>query len=56
MCELGQSKTMPVTLHVARGTSWPVDFMLKQIENRAFLGKYLNDPYCGFCGDIKGEK
>ena len=29
--------------HPAYGT-WMADFMLRQIESRAFLGKYLNDP------------
>jgi len=30
--------------HPAYGT-WMVDFMLRQDESRAFLGKYLNDPH-----------
>ena len=29
--------------HPAYGT-WTADFMLRQNESRAFLGKYLNDP------------
>ena len=42
MCELGQSKAISIT-HPAYGT-WTADFMLRQNESRAFLGKYLNDP------------
>ena len=30
--------------HPAYGT-WTADFMLRQNESRAFLGKYLNDPH-----------
>ena len=30
-------------IHSAYGT-WTADFMLRQNESRAFLGKYLNDP------------
>ena len=39
--------------HPAYGT-WTADFMLRQNESRAFLGKYLNDRAC--LGDITGEK
>jgi len=32
--------------HPAYGTgTWTADFMLRQNESRAFLGKYLNDPH-----------
>ena len=41
--------------HLAYGT-WTADFMLRQNESRAFLGKYLNDPRVPCFGDIKGEK
>jgi len=38
--EQGQSNNIN---HAAYGT-WTADFMLRQNESRAFLGKYLNDP------------
>jgi len=31
-------------IHSAYG-KWTADFMLRQNENRVFLGKYLNDPH-----------
>ena len=40
MCELGQSKTISTTLHIA----WTANFMLRQNESKAILGKYSNDP------------
>ena len=41
MCELGQSKAISITLHMARGRQTSC---CGKMQGRAFLGKYLNDP------------
>ena len=40
---LGALPWAPERGHVSTDT-WTADFMLRQNESRAFLGKYLNDP------------
>jgi len=42
VCEAARAEQGNVN-HGAHGT-WTADFMLRQNDNRAFSGKYLNDP------------